>query len=119
MRRVPAQRKNCLKRGCPPKADDKNPQEMRINKIFCTPFLEQMLTETGNVPIDWPQLANRAFAEQAANPIDDFEQGYWLDVNTTIRPGPGIEALRQELPEDIRSGLNWSSDKQFFSSSAF
>jgi hypothetical protein len=49
--------------------------------------------------------------------VDDFEPGNWVDVNEAVRPdklSSSIETLQAEAPEDIRSGLNWSSDKQFF-----
>ena len=49
--------------------------------------------------------------------LDDLEQGYWVDINQALPPGrisPDIELLKRDLPEDIRSGLNWSPDKQFF-----
>ena len=50
-------------------------------------------------------------------PADDFEQGYWVDVDSAVRTGQSgltIEALHQSLPDDIRNGLNWSANKQFF-----
>jgi hypothetical protein len=47
-------------------------------------------------------------------PADDFDQGYWVDVNAVCQPAPSLEALRRELPEDIRSSLNWAEEKQFF-----
>ena len=96
-----------------PKAEGENPQRAQIDKLFSVQFQDEMLTETGNVPIDWPQYVAHACEELESNSADDFEQGYWLDVNAVIRPGPGIEALRLGLPEDIRSGLNWSPDKQY------
>lgn len=52
-----------------------------------------------------------------ATPVDDFEQGYWVDINQAVPPGKisfDIESLQRDLPEDIRSGLNWSPDKKFF-----
>jgi hypothetical protein len=49
--------------------------------------------------------------------VDDFEQGYWVDINQAVPPGKisfDVESLKRDLPEDIRSGLNWSPDKKFF-----
>ena len=42
--------------------------------------------------------------------MDDFEQGYWVDVDQVVRPeklsfSPGT--LQSDVAEDIRSGLNW------------
>jgi hypothetical protein len=49
--------------------------------------------------------------------VDDFEQGYWVDINQAAPPGKtsfDMESLKRDLPEDIRSALNWSPDKKFF-----
>ena len=38
-----------------------------------------------------------------------------MDVDSVVRPGQlgvDVEALQRDLPEDIRTGLNWSVDKQ-------
>jgi hypothetical protein len=37
-----------------------------------------------------------------------------VDVNAVIGLSPTLEALRQDLPEEVRSGLNWAEDKQSF-----
>ena len=52
-----------------------------------------------------------------ATPVDDFEQGYWVDLNEILLPGKisfDVESLKSDLPEEIRSGLNWSADRKFF-----
>ena len=49
-------------------------------------------------------------------PVDDFEQGYWVDINQALPPGKisfDVDSLRCDLAEDVRFGLNWSPDKQF------
>jgi hypothetical protein len=96
---------------CP---EGENPVEVRINRIVAAQFFEQQLTETGPVPIDWPEIAKQARSDVESTPVDDFEQGYWVDVNAVLRPAPDLDTLRLELPEDISSGLNWSPEKQFF-----
>lgn len=88
--------------------------ETQINRIVAAQFADQLLTETGFVPLDWTQVASQAQSDLELAAADDFEQGYWLDVNEVVLPSPNIEALRGDLPEDIRSGLNWAEDKQFF-----
>jgi hypothetical protein len=48
--------------------------------------------------------------------VDDLGPGYWVDVEHTVPPDSAhlnMESLKRALPEDIRSGLNWSPDKQF------
>jgi hypothetical protein len=72
-----------------------------------------MLTETGPAPIEWAQIAREVKSDAASVPVDDFEQGYWLDANTVPPTAPDIEALRLGLPEDVSTGLNWSTEKQF------
>jgi hypothetical protein len=91
-----------------------NPVETEINRIVGAQFYEQLLTETGPAPIDWRQVAEQGCSDVDAIPVDDFEQGYWVDVNTVVSPGSNLDALRQNLPEDVSSGLNWSEAKQFF-----
>jgi hypothetical protein len=79
-----------------------------------TPFVDQLLTETESAPIDWPQIAKQAQADLESIPADDFDQGYWVDVNALCPASASLEALRRDLPEDVCSGLNWAEDKQFF-----
>jgi len=88
-----------------------------VRKVAGTQFLDRLLTESGNLPLDWPQVARQIAVELASTPVDDFEQGYWIDVNEVVRPeklGADLDTLRRELPDEIRSGLNWSSEKKFF-----
>jgi lipoprotein NlpI len=88
--------------------------ECRINKISAAQFVDQLLTETESVPADWPQIAQQAQADMESTAADEVEQGYWLDVNGVIPPSATLDDLRRELPEDISSGLNWATEKQFF-----
>ncbi|MGO8700547.1 MAG: hypothetical protein ACLQVY_22890 [Limisphaerales bacterium] len=88
--------------------------DTQIDRIVAAQFLDQMLAETGFVPLDWTQVASQAQSDLELVSSDDFEQGYWVDVNEVVLPSSNIEALRDDLPEDIRSGLNWAEDKQFF-----
>jgi hypothetical protein len=94
--------------------EGESPVEVRINRIVAAQFFEQQLTETGPLPIDWPEIAKQVRLDVESIPVDDFEQGYWVDVNAVLRPATDLDTLRQELPEDISSGLNWSPEKQFF-----
>ena len=90
------------------------PVRTQIHKIVAAQFIDQLLTEKESVPMDWPQIAKQAQTDLESIPVDDFEQGYWVDVNAVIGPSPSLEALRADLPEDVRSGLNWAEDKQSF-----
>src|SRR2546425_881893 len=101
-------------RRCP---ENEKPIETEIKKIVAAPFIEQMLTETGSRPLDWDGISKHLWDIALATPMDDFEQGYWVDVNPAVPPRKlsyDIESLERELPGDIRSGLNWSPDKQCF-----
>lgn len=97
--------------------DEGNPVQLEIKRIITAPVVDQLFTEYGHEPIDWPQISEKADASLKAADVDDFEQGYWADVNQLVpadKLTADMESLRRELPEEIRSGLNWSSDKIFF-----
>lgn len=94
-----------------------NPLQTEITKVVAAPFMEQLLGESGPVPIDWSKIWEQMQASSDNLPVDDFEQGDWVDVDQAIDPEhlpADIESLQNGLPEDVRSGLNWSPDKQFF-----
>jgi hypothetical protein len=97
--------------------DGENPVEMDFKKIVAAQFADELLTESGGQPLDWQQISRQVNDILQATPADDFEQGYWVDIEQAVPPGKisfDIEALKKGLPEDIRSGLNWSADKKFF-----
>jgi len=97
--------------------EGENPVQVITRKIAAAQFVDQLLAEAGIAPLDWPGISKQVLAQLESTPVDDFEQGYWVDVEQVIRPeglSPDIEWLKRDLPEDIRSGLNWSADKQFF-----
>ena len=97
--------------------DGENPVEMDIKKVVAAQFVDQLLTESGGKPLDWPRISRQVNDILQATPVDDFEQGYWVDINQAMPPGKisfDIGSLKRDLPEDIRSGLNWSPDKKFF-----
>jgi hypothetical protein len=97
--------------------EGENPIETQIKKIVAAQFVDELLTESGGKPLDWPQLSRQVNDILQATPVDDFEQGYWVDLNQAMPAGKisfDVESLKRDLPEDIRSGLNWSPDKKFF-----
>jgi tetratricopeptide (TPR) repeat protein len=94
--------------------EGKGPAHTLINKMIVTQFVDQLLMEKDCVPTDWQQIANQARLDLESIPADDFDLGYWLDANEVIGPSDSLEAFHQEMPADIRSGLNWAEDKQFF-----
>ena len=97
--------------------EGENPVETEIKKVVAAQFVDQLLTESGGKPLDWPQISRQVNDILQATPVDDFEQGYWVDINQAMPPGKisfDLESLKRDLPEDIRSGLNWSPDKKFF-----
>lgn len=102
---------------CRQTPEGQNPLETEIKKVVAAQFVDQLLTESGGNPVDWPQISRQVNDILQATPVDDFEQGYWVNVNQVVPPGKisfDVESLKRDLPEDIRSGLNWSPDKQFF-----
>jgi hypothetical protein len=93
-----------------------NPRTVVINKIFGVPFTDKLLTESGISPLNWPKILSQVKSLVESTPVDHFEEGYWVDVNQVVRPDKlsfSAGTLESEVPEDIRSGLNWSSDKKF------
>jgi hypothetical protein len=93
------------------------PKEITIRKFYAAPIVDQLLTEWGNMPLDWPSILERSVALVQSTPVDDFEQGYWVDVDKTVGPDKlsfSLGTLQSDMPEEVRVGLNWSDDKQFF-----
>ena len=96
--------------------EGENPREIVIRKIAVAPVVDQLLTETGNLPLDWPKIRDQEESGVPSTPMDDFEQGYWVDADQVVRPDKlsfSIGTIQSDVPEDVGSGLNWS-DKQFF-----
>ena len=97
--------------------DGANPVEIDFKRIVAAQFVDELLAESGGRPLDWPQISQQVGDLLQATPVDDFEQGYWVEINQAVPPGKisfDIESLKRDLPEDIRSGLNWSPDKKFY-----
>jgi hypothetical protein len=96
--------------------EGENPVGVTIRKIAAAQFVDQLFTESGGAPINWPGILKQAESQLESLPVDDFEQGYWVDVDQVVRPEKlsfSSGTLQSDVPEDIRSGLNWSSDKKF------
>jgi len=92
-----------------------NPAVTEIKRITGAQFMDHLLTESGSKPLDWFEITER-IDNPPENALDDFEHGYWVDVNQAVpqeKIGFDMESLKRYLPEEIRSGLNWSADKQF------
>jgi hypothetical protein len=113
----PEQAQKRFEASCQPPAEAEPPGRVEIKKVVAAQFIDQLLTEAGGQPLDWPQISQQVNDVLQATPVDDFEQGYWVDINQAVPPGKisaDTESLQRDLPEDIRSGLNWSPDKKFF-----
>ncbi|MGA3268136.1 MAG: hypothetical protein ABSE16_15070 [Verrucomicrobiota bacterium] len=96
--------------------EGENPVEVTIRKISAAQFVDQWFSEAGNVPLDWPKILKLAEVQLGATAVDDFEQGYWVNVDQVVRPERlsfSAGTLQSDVPEDIRSGLNWSGDRNF------
>src|ERR1035438_9563038 len=97
--------------------EGENPIETEIKKVVAAQFVDELLTESGGRPLDWPEISRQVNDILQATPVDDFEQGYWVDMNQAVPPGKisfDVESLKKGLPEDIWSGLNWSQEKKFY-----
>jgi hypothetical protein len=102
---------------CHQTPEGENLIQTEIKKVVAAQFVDQLLTESGDNPPDWPQISQQVFDALQTTTEDDFEQGYWVDINQTVPSGNfsfDIESLKRDLPEDVSSGLNWSPDKKFF-----
>lgn len=96
--------------------EGENPIQIVVKKIAAAQFVDELFTESGVAPLDWLKVFKQWQALSESTAVDDFEQGYWVDVDGCVRPenlSSSVEALQGDLPEDIRNGLNWSADKQF------
>jgi len=113
----PEQAQKRFEAWCHPAADSEDPAIVKIKKIVVAQFVDELLAEAGGSPPDWPQISKQVDDALQATALDDFEQGYWVDIEQAVPAGKisfDIEALKSDLPEDIRSGLNWSPDKKFY-----
>ena len=93
-----------------------NPRDVIVRKITSTRLVEKFLTESGNIPLDWPKILKQQESILESMPVDDFEQGNWVDVDQVVRPEKlsfSVGTLQSDVPEDVRSGLNWAGDRQF------
>jgi hypothetical protein len=96
--------------------EGEHPVDIEVKLVTAAQFVDKLLSESGSAPLDLREISRQVQAQLESATVDDFEQGYWLDVEPVIRPenpSLSIVALQQNLPEDIRTGLNWSADKQF------
>ena len=96
--------------------DGENPVKVTIRKIAAAQFIDRLFTESGETPLNWNLMIKQVESQLQSEPVDDFEQGYWVDVDQVVRPDKlsfSAGTLKSDVPEDIRSGLNWLSDKKF------
>lgn len=97
-------------------SNTEHPDQVDIIRISGAQFVECLLTETGDEPINWPETCKVVQRRLEVADPNDFEPGYWVDVNLVVRPGEvseSLDALRTAVPEDIASGLNWAPEKLF------
>lgn len=98
-------------------SEGEHPVQSAINRLVAAQFVETLLTESGPELIDWASVSERIEPTLHAAEDDELDHGYWADANRLVRPGKlssDIESLPGDLPEDVRSGLNWQADRQFF-----
>jgi len=61
--------------------EGENPVETEIKKVVAAQFVDQLLAESGGQPLDWPQISRQIDDALQTIALDDFEQGYWVDIN--------------------------------------
>ena len=113
----PEQSQRRFEAWCQPVQEGEHQAAVIIKRIVAAQFVDQLFTEAGDQPLYWPKISEQVNDLLQATSVDDFEQGYWVDINQAVPPGkisPDIESLKRELPEEIRSGLNWSPDRKFY-----
>ena len=96
--------------------EGENPAKVTIRKIAAARFIDRLLTESGDLPLNWNQIIRQAESQLQSTAMDDFEQGYWVDVDQVVRAEKlsfSAGTLKSDVPEDIQSGLNWLSDRKF------
>lgn len=96
--------------------EGENPAAIAIRKMAGAPLVNQFFTESGSAPLNWPEILKQVETQMQSTTLDDFEQGYWVDVDQVVRPEKlsfSAGTLQSEVPEDIRSGLNWLADRKF------
>src|SRR5207249_10583746 len=101
-----------------------NPVQTEIKKIVGAQLVPEFLTEAGGQQLDWPEVATRLMEAAPANETEatepaataDSGEGFWVDVQQAVPAESArldMESLKNGLPEDIRSALNWATEKQF------
>ena len=83
---------------CQTQREGEDPVQTEIKKIIGAELVEQLLTESGGTPIDWPGICRRllespSIAEtspEAEAQTQDLGEGYWVDVTRQcLRKRPG------------------------------
>ena len=57
--------------------EGENPVDIKIRKIAAAQFVDQLFTESGGIPIDWPKILKLVESQLESTLADDFEQGDW------------------------------------------
>ncbi|MGH7967944.1 MAG: hypothetical protein ACREIC_04370 [Limisphaerales bacterium] len=100
---------------CQTKPEGDAEAEINIKRITAVQLVDQLLTESGGTAINWPEIARRLLDPIMATAVDASEQGLWADVNQLVPPMAhcgDFQSFQLAMPDEIRSGLNWSLDKQ-------
>jgi len=95
------------------RAEDEHPR--KIEQITVSPIVDRLFTETGDEPLDWAAVDAQAGQVLEAGEAAYEQQGYWADCNELVSPArlaSDIASLQRNLPDEVRSGLNWSAEAQ-------
>jgi len=99
-----------------PAPTGEHPATVKIGKISAAQFVDDLLAESGNAPLDLPKIAQEVQNQMESTTPDDLGHGFWADANAMVRPeklAGSIEALRDGLPQDICAGLNWTPERKY------
>ena len=87
--------------------EGENPREITMRKVSVAPIVGHLLTESGTVPLNWARVLEKADSLLQSTPVDDFDQGYWVDVDQVVpsdKKSFSVGTLESDVPAEVRSG---------------
>ena len=95
------------------RAEGEHPR--KVEKVVVSPIVDRLLTENGDEPLNWVAMEGMAARVLEVEGDAYEQQGYWADCDALVPPArlpADLNALQRSLPDDVRSGLNWSEETQ-------
>lgn len=56
--------------------EDENPVDIQVRLVTAAQFVGELLTESGNAPLELRKISQQVQAQLESAAVDDFEQGY-------------------------------------------